>query len=67
MKTKVVILTLVLPAFLAVQAQLAQNCPAILASWKLRPGVKLESVTLETLSEEVIIALMGASLLNPQD
>jgi hypothetical protein len=33
---------------------------------KLRPGVKLESVTLETLSQEVVIGLMGVSLMNPQ-
>jgi hypothetical protein len=32
--------------------------------WKLRPGVALKEVTLETLSQEVIIGLMGVSVMN---
>ena len=39
-----------------------QNCRAIVLSWKLRDGVALESVTLETLSQDVVIGLMGLSL-----
>jgi len=35
-------------------------------SWRLRPGVKLETVTLETLSQDVVIGLMGVSLMNPK-
>jgi hypothetical protein len=31
-------------------------------SWKLRPGIQLESVSLETLSQDVVIGLMGVSL-----
>jgi hypothetical protein len=46
--------------------QLGANCRAIVLNHRLRPGVALESVTLETLSQEVIIGLMGASLLNPR-
>jgi hypothetical protein len=34
--------------------------------WKLRPGVAVKSITLETLSPEVIIGLMGVSMMNPQ-
>ena len=32
--------------------------------WKLRPDVALKEVTLETLSQEVVIGLMGASIMN---
>ena len=46
--------------------QLGINCRAMVLNRKLRPGVKLESVTLETLSQEVVIGLMGVSLMNPQ-
>ena len=47
------------------QVQLGNNCRAMLYGWKLRPGVELKSVTLETLSQEVVIGLMGVSLCNP--
>ena len=47
------------------QVMLGDNCRAIVAGWKLRPGVKLESVTLETLSQDVTIGLMGVSVMNP--
>jgi hypothetical protein len=43
--------------------QLGQNCRAILLGWHLRPGVPLKSVTLETLSEEVVIGLMGVTVM----
>lgn len=33
-------------------------------SWKLRPGIELKEVTLETLSQDVVIGLMGVSLMN---
>jgi hypothetical protein len=46
--------------------QLGNNCRAILLNRRLRPDATLESVTLETLSQEVIVGLMGASLMNPQ-
>ncbi len=45
--------------------QLGNNCRAIVLNQRLRPGVALASVTLETLSQEVIIGLLGVSLLNP--
>jgi hypothetical protein len=44
------------------QVQLGSNCRAMVYGWKLRPGVELKQVTLETLSQEVIIGLMGLSL-----
>ena len=44
------------------QVQLGANCRAMVLSWRLRAGVQLESVTLETLSQDVVIGLMGLSL-----
>ena len=44
--------------------QLSENCRAMVLSWKLRPGVALQDVTLETLSQDVVIGLMGVSLMN---
>jgi hypothetical protein len=46
--------------------QLGANCRANLLNLRLRPNVALESVTLETFSQELIIGLMGASLMNPR-
>ena len=45
--------------------QLGTNCRAMVYGWKLRPGVVLSSVTLETLSQEVIMGLMAVSVINP--
>jgi hypothetical protein len=49
------------------QVQLGKECRAMVLSWKLRPGVKLEKITLETLSQEVVIGLMGVSLMDAKD
>ena len=46
------------------QVQLGLNCRAMLYGWKLRPGVELKKVTLECLSQEVVIGLMGLSICN---
>jgi len=46
------------------QVQLGTNCRAMVYGWKLRPGVELKKVTLESLSQEVIIGLMGLSIMN---
>lgn len=51
-----------LPASPPPQVQLGENCRAMVLSWKLRRGVKLETVTLEALSQDVVIGLMGLSL-----
>jgi hypothetical protein len=53
-----------LPKPLPPTVQLGSNCRAMVLSWKLRPGAKLEDVTLETLSQDVVIGLMGVSLMN---
>jgi hypothetical protein len=34
--------------------------------WKLRDGAVLREVELETLSQDVVIGLMGVSLMNPR-
>lgn len=45
--------------------QLGKNCRAMLLNRRLRPNVELESVTLETLSQEVVVGLMGVTIMNP--
>lgn len=45
--------------------QLGKNCRAMVLAHRLRRGVKLEEITLEALSQEVVIGLMGVSLMNP--
>jgi hypothetical protein len=45
--------------------QLGKNCRGIVLGWRLRKGVALESVTLTTLSEQVVIGLMGVTIMNP--
>ena len=53
-----------LPKKLPETVQLGQNCRAMLLNWRLREGVELESVTLETLSQEVVVGLMGLTIMN---
>lgn len=48
------------------QIQLGENCRAMVYGWKLRAGVVLKEVELETLSQDVVIGLMGASVMNPR-
>jgi hypothetical protein len=55
----------VLPKDPPPQVRLGADCRAIVTGWKLRSGVKLASVTLETLSPEVVVGLMGVSIMNP--
>jgi hypothetical protein len=46
--------------------ELGDNCRAIVVNHRLKPGAILKSVTLETLSEQVVIGLMGATVMNPR-
>jgi hypothetical protein len=46
------------------QVRLGENCRAMVYGWRLRPGVALETATLETLSQEVVIGLMGVTVMN---
>ncbi|MFT3789420.1 MAG: DUF4450 domain-containing protein [Tepidisphaeraceae bacterium] len=45
--------------------QLGDNCRATIVGRRLRPGVTLKSVTLDAKSPEVVIGLMGVSIMNP--
>lgn len=53
-----------LPKSPPVRVQLGNNCRAIVLGWRLRTGVALKSVTLETLSEQVVIGLMGVTVMD---
>ena len=55
-----------LPKVPPTTVQLGKNCRAVALPWRLRPGVALKSVTLETLSDEVIVGLMGVTVMNPR-
>ena len=46
------------------QVQLGENCRAMVYGWKLRPGSVLKDVTLGTLSQDVVIGLMGVSVMS---
>jgi hypothetical protein len=52
-----------LPAQLPETVQLGENCRAMLLNLKLRPWVELKSVSLETLSQEVVVGLMGITVM----
>lgn len=52
-----------LPATPPQTVQLGANCRAVLLNARLRPGVELSRVTLEALSQEVVIGLMGATVM----
>lgn len=47
--------------------QLGENCRAMLLNLKLREEIVLESVTLETLSQEVVVGLMGITIMKKPD
>ncbi len=55
-----------LPKVPPTTVQLGKNCRAVVLGWRLRPGVALKKVTLETLSQEVIFGLMGVTVMNPK-
>ncbi len=53
-----------LPATPPPTVQLGENCRAMLLHQPLRPGALLRDLTLETLSSEVVIGLMGVTLMD---
>jgi len=53
-----------LPKVPPTTVQLGKNCRAILLGWNLRPGVPLRTVTLQALSQQVVIGLMGVTVMN---
>jgi hypothetical protein len=56
-----------LPAMKPQMVELGRNCRAMVLKWSLRPGVALQRVTLETLSQQVVVGLMGVTVMNPHD
>jgi len=52
-----------IPAVPPQTVRLGDNCRAMLLSARLRPGVVLEKVTLEALSQDVVVGLMGLSIM----
>ena len=52
-----------LPNPLPQMVHLGNNCRAMLLGWNLKPATELHSVTLEALSQEVVIGLMGITIL----
>ena len=53
-----------LPKVPPTTVQLGKNCRAILLPWRLRPGVPLKSVKMQCLSEEVVIGVMGVTVMH---
>lgn len=51
------------PAKLPETVRLGENCRAMLLNLKMRPGVVLKSVSLETLSQEVVVGMMGITVM----
>lgn len=56
-----------MPEILPETVQLGENCRAMLLNLKLREEIVLESVTLETLSQEVVVGLMGITIMKKPD
>ncbi len=52
-----------LPDPLPTRIQLGTNCRAMLLNRSLKPGIPVESVRLEALSQEVVIGLMGLTVM----
>jgi len=53
-----------LPAVPPETLALGSNCRAVVLSRRLRPGVELTSVEMEALSQEVVIGLMGVTIMD---
>ena len=53
-----------LPARLPETVELGENCRAMLLNLKMKPGIELKSITLQTLSQEVVVGLMGISIMS---
>lgn len=52
-----------LPAKLPEIVQLGENCRAMLLNLKLQKEVELKSITFETVSQEVVVGLMGVTVM----
>lgn len=56
-----------LPKVLPERVQLGKDCRAMLLNLKLKKDIEVENITLETLSQEVVVGLMGITILNPKN
>ena len=54
-----------LPEKMPQLVELGENCTAMLLNRRLRKGVEVESISLETLSQEVVVGLMAVTMMNP--
>jgi hypothetical protein len=52
-----------LPEYPPAQVQLGNNCRAMIVNYKVRKDIEIRSVKLECLSQEVVIGLMGLTLM----
>ncbi|MEI6143153.1 MAG: DUF4450 domain-containing protein [Mariniphaga sp.] len=52
-----------MPAKFPETVRLGDDCRAMLLNLKMRKGVELKSISLETLSQEVVVGLMGISVM----
>jgi hypothetical protein len=52
-----------MPKELPQTVQLGENCRAMLINLKMHENEELESITLETLSQEVVVGLIGATIM----
>ena len=52
-----------MPAKFPDTVQLGENCRAMLLNLKMRSDVELKSITLETLSQEVVVGMMGITIM----
>jgi len=52
-----------MPARFPETVKLGKDCTAMLLNLKMREGVELKSITLETLSQEVVVGLMGITVM----
>ncbi len=43
--------------------QLGNNCRAMLLGWNLKPATELENVTLQALSQEIVVGIMGITII----
>ena len=50
------------PEVLPNRVSLGENCTAMVLSRRLRPGVGVSGVTVECLSQEVVVGIMGISI-----
>jgi DUF1680 family protein len=56
----------VIPDKLPETVQLGENCRAMLLNLKMPKGVELESIMLEALSQEVVVGLIGVSIMSKE-